>query len=377
LKINNNAGGQALYPNLIKQDMQIQELLNLTEWFRINIVEKEIPKIYKNLFNKMSQNAKANNSQPKQPFENERNALFDSLKIINLNSLTLEQISFLEQLKVVELLGKEGVSNIESVLYKNNLDIATAANKISDFSNRIDTARNTLLEIANTLKKSFSIDDDIDIPEDSVMMRVYFQEGSSIKDIKDLKRLSAVWYDIGRGIAMAQNRSPEDFNIIGAQKGSLIVEMAVYTGLATSVSTILLAGLKVAERVIEILKKAEELKTLKLGNKQIEQELKKEADKVKENGIQSILELAINQLGLNPKQEGDKVTALNKSITKLIDFTQKGGAVDFVQSDEDLDDEGINENEIREEVLRLNDNVQEIRRLENKIKMLESKLDEE
>jgi len=351
--------------------MQITELLKLTKWFKETIGNKKIPQQYQQLFNVMNQNARANNNQPKQPFENQREALFKSLKTVTLNKLTLEQIKFLDQLEITELLGSQGIKNIESILYENNLDIATAAKKIGEFNTKITNAQTTLTEIETTLAKSFSINLDEEIPEDSVMMRVYFQDESSINNISDFKKLASIWYDIGRGIAMAQNKSPEDFNIVGAQKGSLIIEMAVVAGLATSVSTILLAGLKVAERVIVILKKAEELKALKLNNKKIEQEIKKEAEEEKKHGITTILETAISELGLSKGQDGDKITSLEKSITKLIEFTQKGGAVDFVQPD--IVDSG-EEDDVRKEIIQLKENVQNIRQLENKIKMLESKL---
>lgn len=352
--------------------MQITELLKLTKWFKENIIEIQIPTKYQQLHSMMNKNVRVNNGQPRQPFENQRDSLFEALKTVTLNKLTLEQIKFLDQLEITDLIGLNGIKNIESVLFENNLDIATATKKIGEFNSKITNAQTIITEIDTTLLKSFSIDEDDEIPEDSVMMRVYFQDKSSINNIADFKKLAATWYDIGRGIAMAQDKSPEDFSIIGAQKGSVIVEMAVLAGLATSVSTILLAGLKVAERVIIILKKAEELKTLKLNNKKIEQEIIKEAAEEKKNGINTILESTINDLGLNKEQDGDKITSLTKSITKLIDFTQKGGAVDFVQPDGEEDNEG--EDWSREEILELKQNVQEIRSLENKIKMLESKL---
>ncbi len=353
--------------------MQITELLKLTKWFKDNVISKKIPTQYQQLFNVMNQNVRANNNQPRQPFENQKESLIKSLKTITLNHLTLEQIRFLDQLEVTNLLGATGIKNIEAVLFENNLDIATATNKIGDFNTKIANAQTALTEIEATLSKSFSIEVDNEIPKDSVMMRVYFQEESSIKNISDFKKLAATWYDIGRGIAMAQNKSPEDFYIIGAEKGSLIIEMAMAAGLATSVSTILLQGLKVAERSIEILKKAQELKTLKLNNKKIEQDLVKESEKERENGINIVLESAINDLGLKKEQDGDKITSLEKSITKLIDFTQNGGAIDFVQPD-GVEEEEQKENNVREEILKLRDNVREIRSLENKIKMLESKL---
>ena len=74
--------------------MQITELLRLTDWFKLNIVEAKIPALYTNLFNKMNQNARAINNQPKQPFETEKQLLFEALKSVKLNSLTLEQINF-------------------------------------------------------------------------------------------------------------------------------------------------------------------------------------------------------------------------------------------------------------------------------------------
>lgn len=352
--------------------MQILELLRLTDWFKTNIVGEKIPNYYKNLFNKLNQNASNN----KQPFEDDKTNLFNALNTVNLNSLTLEQIKFLEQIEVLDILGSEGIDKIESILYENNLDIATAAKKVEEFNTRMNTAVATINELDSTLSKSFSLEDREDIPEDSVMMRVYFQDGVAINDITDFKKLGATWHEIGRGIAMAQGKTPEDFKIIGAQKGSLIVEMAVLAGIATSVSTILLAGLKVAERVIDILKKAEELKALKLSNKKIEQDIKKEAKTEKDNGIKSILEAAVKELGINEKTEGDKVTALEKSITKLIDFTEKGGAVDFIEPEEDEveESEETSENDgnpIRKEINKLRENVQEIRELENKIKLLE------
>ncbi len=58
----------------------------------------------------------------------------------------------------------------------------------------------------------------------------------------------------------------------------------------------------------------------------------------------------------------------------MIDFTQKGGAVDFIQPE---DDEQIDngDNGVRGEVLKLSENIKEIRSLEKKIKILESSFD--
>ena len=352
--------------------MQITELLKLTEWFNLNIVKKGVPTKYTALYNKMNQNVRRNTNQQVVPFEQEKDKLIESLKEINFQTLSLEQINFLEQLEITELIGDIGAKRIDEILVKNNLDIATATSKVKESSDAIAKAQSTVTELQTTLSKSFDIEETDEVDDDKVLMRVYFQNAVAIENLTDFKKLSAAWYDIGRGIAMAQDKSPEDFNIIGAKKGSIIIEMAVVVGLATTVSKILLESLKVADRFINVLKQVEELKGLKLGNKKIALELKKEAEKEKDEGTNTILQTAITDLKLNTEQQGDKVTALEKSIKKLIAFTQNGGVVDFVQPKEQEEDE--ENGEIREEIQKLKTNISEIRLLENQIKLLENKV---
>jgi hypothetical protein len=354
--------------------MQITELLKLTEWFDENLIENGVPTKYKALYNQMNANIRRNNNQ-QVPFESQKNDLIHAIEGINFQTLSLEQINFLDKLGITELIGKSGADKIEEILITNSLDIATATSKIKESSDIVTKAQTTIKELQTTLYKSFEIEESEEVENDKVLMRVYFQNDVAIQNLTDFKKLSATWYDIGRGIAMSQDKSPEDFNIIGAKKGSIIIEMAVIVGLATSVSKILLESLKVADRFINVLKQVEELKGLKLGNKKIALELKKEAEKERDEGTNTILENAIKDLQLNTEQHGDKVTALEKSIKKLIDFTQNGGIVDFVQPSEPEEKE--DNAEIREEIQRLKTNISEIRLLENQIKLLENKVNGE
>jgi len=143
--------------------------------------------------------------------------------------------------------------------------------------------------------------------------------------------------------------------------------MAVAVVMATSISKILLEGLKVAERVLDIRKKSEEIKALKLNNKKIAQEIETEAESAKKDGIQNILNAVIKDFKLKANEQGDKIIALERSIKNLVEFTEKGGVVDFVQTTEK---ENVDVN-IRNELNKLSVNISEIRLLENKMKMIE------
>jgi hypothetical protein len=322
-------------------------------------------------YNKLNLNVRQ--GQVKQTFEAEKNTLFETLNSITFQKLSLEQIKFLEKLKIVHLLGNKGSDKIDEILFENNIDIASATIKIKVLSDMINKSISNVSSLESALKGNFEIDETDELPDNSVLMRVYFQNDVSISNLTEFKKLSAMWYDIGCGIAMAQDKSPEDFHIIGAKKGSIVIEMAVAFGIATSVSKILLEAFKVADRYLDILKKVQELKGLKLGNKQIEQELKKEAQKEKDDGIKSILESTVLDLKLDVNQQGDKVSAIEKSIKKLIGFTENGGLVDFVQPEESEEEEDY----LRDEIKKLNGNIGEIRLLERKVKLLEHKLNGE
>lgn len=354
--------------------MQVQELLRLTIWFEEEVIQRELPSKYSNLFNKLNHNANRNNNQPAKPFEEERDKLYNTLRSISLDPLSLEQISFLNSLEIDDLITDTAVDLIDDILTYNVIDIATAAKRVQEFSSRLNDAQTRISSIRNTLSESFEVDDKDEIPEDSVMMRIYFKEKVSIDSLKSFKKLSAEWYDIGRGIAMAKGMSPEDFKVVGALKGSVIIDLAVVVGLAKSVSFILLRSLKVAERFIEVLLKVEELKAMKLKNKAAEEALLQEADVIRNEGTKSILEGCIKELKLNKKSDGDKITALKKSIDKLLNFTNNGGVVDIVQPEEDEQDvDQENDSNLRREVERLKSDMSEIRKLENKIKLLEEK----
>ncbi|GHT72517.1 hypothetical protein FACS189456_1230 [Bacteroidia bacterium] len=347
--------------------MQIIELLQLGAWCKTCIESQGIVGKYSALYSKINQNIRRNSNLQNSfvPFEAEKDILFESIKNITFQSLSLEQIKFLDRIGIVNLLGNDGISRIEDILFKNQLDIITATARIKSLVDIITQAVTTINELSTVLSKSFSIEEDNGICDGDVLVRVYFKEGVAINNLTDFKTYSNLWYEIGRGVAMAQNKTADDFKIIGASKGSIIISMAIAVGIATSISRILLEALKVADKVLDIRKKCEEIKKLKLENKKIAEELNREADKTKEEGIKSILNIIVKKLGLKNEGEGDKINALEKSVKDLIDFTEKGGIVDFVQSKEDVD------KNVREKTHKLNKNIDEIRVLENKMKVIE------
>jgi len=341
--------------------MNVTELYQLTQWIDENIRAKDIAGKYQAIFNVLQQNARA--GQQQQPIEPHKEALIETISDISLEELSIDQLAFLGRLEIADHVGVHAVSNIEDILYRNALDIPTAA---SEF-NKIVDAINKGLAKAEQIKNGLSdLVDPEELPKDEALIRVGFTKEAAVNNVVDWKKWSAIWYDIGRGIALAHDRAPEDIKVVGAKKGSIVIELAVAYAIAKTTGKIILFALQVADKVLAIKKQVAEINHLELKNDQIAKQLEQEASNLVEEKKQSITVLIFEELGINEDADGEKRNALEKAIKKLIDFIERGGDVDCVLPTE-MEEEGEN----AEDVKAIREEFKEIRTIENKIKQLE------
>ncbi len=347
--------------------MNVSELYDLTYWVVNNIEEEQIPQKYETLQQLISRNAQPNQQQ--QPFETQKKDLIEAIKNVPLKQLTKEQLAFLMQLGIAQSVGDEGVEIVDDIFYKNVIDIATTAQKLSDIHRKLTQGLKKLQQIRTGLDNNV-IQEEYEI-QNEVMIRITFSGDAEISNIVDFKDWGNVWYEIGRGIAIAHNATPEEVKVVGATSGSLIIELITDPAIAATTATIIYSALKLAEKVLDIKKKAKEIKNLDLQNKKLADELAKEAEKEKVMGIEKISVVIIEELEINESREGDKVNALERSIKNLVDFIESGGEIDFVlpEGDEDAEDDDALEYE------KLREHIEEMHLLESKLKLLESKLD--
>jgi len=345
--------------------MNVSELFSLTNWIAREIVGQSIPQKYQALYSILQQNSQPNQ---KQPFESQTADLVSSLSNVPLELLSRDQINFLDKLGILKTIGSDGVSAIEDILYRNAMDIATATQKVVLLHQQISNGINRAHQISTGLNGCV-LEEEYEI-KNEVLIRICFAGGASMKNVVDFKNLGNSWHEIGRGIAMAHGAAPEDIKIVGATKGSIIIELAVAYGIAKTTSGILLEALKVAERVIDLKKKAEEIRGMKLKNDKVAHELEKEADVEKKTGIDEIAAKVAVDLGI--KADGEKLKVLEVSVKNLVNFIENGGSLDFVlpeETEEAIAEEGADKKELRV-------SFQQVRQLEKKLALIEHKKDE-
>jgi hypothetical protein len=342
--------------------MNVSELSNLTHWITNEIENKGIPQKYQTLQALLQQHSQPNNQKP--PFESQKQDLINTLSSVPLIQLTKDQIEFLSCLGIAQTVGKDGIKEIEDVLYKNVIDVATSARKIQEINQKIVEGIAKSKKIKEGLIGCVS-EEEYEA-ENEILMRVSFTGNALMSNVADFRKWGAFWFEIGRGVAMAHNAAPEEIKIVGATKGSIIIELAVASDIAVTISQIILAALKVAEKVIDIKTKAEELRGLKMKNTKLAKDLDAEAENEKKAGIEEITAEVSNTLQLKESEEGEKIKVLDKAVKNIVEFIEKGGIVDFVAPEIGKDEDSKEDNNKKLRVA-----FQEIRQLETKMALLE------
>lgn len=345
--------------------MQVEELFDLTSWVQTEIVNEQIVQKYQQLHKVLQVNTQAN--QQKQPFESQKEQLTKALKKVALTELSNGQIEILKEIGISENVGQTGILLLEDILFRNALDIAHAAQRVQVSIQQISEGIQWSNQTRDLLSKIISTDELLEI-NNSVLLRVHFTREAHLSNLTELKDWGRAWWEIGRGVGMAHGQAPEDIQVVGASKGSVIVSLLSAYPIAKTISAIIMDALKVIEKVYDIKKKAQEVRALQLANDEAERSLNEAAAKEKETGVEAIVTKIIGETGLDRQTEGDKVNELSSAIKKLVDFVEKGGEVDFVLPEEG-EDEDVDQNTDEKEALRVM--FKEVRRLEKKVHQLE------
>lgn len=343
--------------------MHIRELHDLARWFEQNFVGPRVLKQYNALLAALNANVQA--GAAKQAVETPKNQLQNTLRLISTASLTEEQRELLYEMGVGQALGPDGAGALDDILTRAPIDPVTAAQKVQAIVRQLDAAVKKFEGIKSALQ---GIEDEPLDRGGGVLLRVRFRGEAAIENVKDLREWANHWFDIGRGIAMAQNTAPEDIRVVGASTGSIIIELMVAYGIAKLTSAILLEALRVAERVLQIRAQAEQVRTLHLANDRLAQQIEAEAEQERQTRIEQVVK---NVSGQVENIDGEKQIALTKSIEKLVNFTEKGGKIDYVvPSIAAADADASNTADDLKELAQV---FEQIRGLEEKVWLLEHK----
>lgn len=290
--------------------MNVSELFDLTTWIDEYVDQADIVSKYSNVQEALQRYAQPN--EVGSSFEEDKESLFEAIQAAPLLSLSKDQLTFLESLGIAPYLGIAGRKYLEDLLFRNVIDVATSAEKVQEIVTSLQSGLIKAKKIQEGLSECVTPEEYEEKGE--VLIRVSFAGNASLVNVTDFKEWGKVWYEIGRGIAMAHDKTPEDIRIVGATKGSIIIELAVLASIAGTTSFIIMEGLKVAEKILDLRLKGEQLREMRLKNTKFGGEIEAAAEEEKQLAALRIAQDAAKKL---------KLTKGNYSALKIFQGREK------------------------------------------------------
>ncbi len=323
--------------------MELQEAYQLTFWIKEHIEAAKIVQKYDALIAILNQNV----NQPAQPFEDQKLALLDAITSVNMSTLNISQIDALEILNIYQAIGKQGKETLEEVL-SDTFDIAHVVNQVTELKNELQSG----IEKSNQLNTALEVIVEEEKPllsTSQILTRVMFEEDAAVNNIVDLKDWSQKWFDIGRGFAIASGQAPEDVQIVGGARGSLILELAVLATTALPIAKAINLILDSMVKFKEYQFKAIEVRRLKEDDPKLADEFEEDAVRW-EDRAQRLKADIVEEVSREIKKELPNLKKENhpeyeKAIKNLVDFTLKGGEVDCVIPEEEEEAEAEDESD--------------------------------
>jgi len=342
--------------------MDVNEIVGLAHW--INEYVNPAMSVYEQLASAMEQNA---GGSSKVPLREHLDAVKTAFLGMPVEQLTYQQTDLLASLEVEDLIGEKGWRFVERTVKEGNYDPASAATDIRRAKQRIDNIIQ-LFKQARAALNSVGVQGEPEYDSsDKVTVRVRFKDGVEIANVTQLKKWTAEWYEISRGLAMAAGERPEDVEVKGATTGSLIFILGTTLTVATIIALIMKQVASTVKSSMEIAHTLQDWKMRKVADAEVERVLVERRKGIENGGVAAALQLVKEKLGA--RVAGDVENALKKSIEKMFSFAAKGGEVDMLPPPEPAADEEVDD-AVAEAINTITENVEEMRTLKAATQLL-------
>lgn len=347
--------------------MEVSQVVQLADWFRDNF-QAVGPKL-QNLVDVLQHNSQQANQQP---VTDPLKELTRALRAMPTSELSTLQLRVLEELGVAEFVGKAGRAWVIRTVQTKTYDPATTYQTVADAHQRMQNAQNHLKTFKDAATQlGFESTTHVDAPTPYVF-NVIFQQDAAIKNVSDWKKTAADWELILGSIANATGHRAQDIAFVGGQNGSFILTLSAAPIITKVLAVISKHIASIANDYLDFQLKREDLRRSRIMSDVIEKELNRQ-EKDRRSEAKTALMESIR--GMLPKAKPEELSKLEKAIDRHIDFSEKGGEVDFILPPAlDLEDEAIEEN-LAETVNDLRDVIQYYRSEIQKTKLLTNQED--
>ena len=308
--------------------MDISQVVSLSLWMDQTFGELQGP--FSTLISVLHTNSQQSSKVPVTPAFEE---LKDRLSSVDLAGLSSIQKEVLSQRGILSLFGNSGVRWLDDLIKQQAYDPVTAHQEVQNQFSRLDQVARLLSEFGASAS---SIGFKPSAKEDGIYFSIIFRDEASIVNIRDWKSSASDWEFILSSVAELAGVRAEEVKVRGVQNGSVILTLASAVGVTRILATMSKHLAAISNDYLDFQLKREELRRLRMMSEVIERDLKRQETERLQSRKSEIIE-AVRPIAVNADQE--KLNKLDKALDRYIAFTEKGGLIDYVFPEADLDSE--------------------------------------
>ncbi|HJS16386.1 MAG TPA: hypothetical protein VJ795_15025, partial [Rheinheimera sp.] len=317
--------------------MQTNELYTLALWYENNIDQDPVVSHYTKLHsilqkttsNLTAENLNSANNAKREYYE----LIVERLNLVAAEKLTDTQKDILIHMGLQSLILSPAKEYLSSLLLLSH-DYPYILNTLKSGNDRLTQASSSFRAFRVQMQKILPPKylETPTIHQNKCLTRLTFHNEASINNIVNLKDWSKSWFTIARGFSMAVNQAPEDFELISADKGSLIVDLMLNIEVVKLITETITSLAELATQLISLKMAIEGIKELKdkMDKSTYEQMLKQVTKSVSEDEEQIINKVIDRLKGQGLLKNENCKNELNSAIKELIKYNQKGGSINCI-----------------------------------------------
>lgn len=346
--------------------MLLNEIINLNEW----LGEKEshyqpIAKLAKlqSILNANIQARPPNNraQQALQPFNEEKSEAIASLRAYTLSELSGDQVTCLSVHNADRYMGDKAAENLTEVFQNEVHDLAYLAQEVTTIHKALNIAKTKIEEATKFLTPYSKAISETAYLQDKARFSIIFKDGVKVESLKDLEDRSKEWSTIMHGIGVALEIPPNEFKVLGARNGSLVIDLFMYASAIIPIGFILNRSFEIIERFALSLKRIEAIYDLELDDpafQKIEEQIKATNEEYfslkKLVSAKRIADGILDESECTEEKRPEAQTFLESSIKKILNHLRKGGDLDaFVPLEGNHDPEAEDDTDRNNEAFEL------------------------
>lgn len=315
--------------------MKVENLKSLAQKMTTTLSESAAESHFQQFSSQLKQVLVAN--QRSTPTTELKQKLFEALRTFDTLDLTYSERRLFTTLGYWQFVGQSAVEKIDQILYDENFDPAGVSTAIEALNTEFKSFASDVKSLEKSMSKIPDLDH-ADLRDGEDLLEITFLDGTSVDNVVDFQKWIDNWSMIIRNFSMLHGEAPESARVVFVQKSSpMIMDVAAITAVVLAIGKAAEYVLSRIEQYLRIQKQVEEIKKLKLGNKNIESDLTKEADKFAKKSADEITKKIVAEA--NVDVDGEVTNNLKLGINNLFVFIDNGGRVDCPTADPDEDEE--------------------------------------